>query len=185
MKKTVFSEDYKSAVVALVKGKYPALIFGCIVTGFALFFAASTFKFIPFSKHKKIVVKDTLHIAKVQTYTVQPGDDLWSVAQKFYGSGFNAYDIAKANKLEEPYTLSDNQILIIPSAAAKQPTQGEITESAPSTQHISEYVVLQGEYLWQIAEKIYGDGNQMGKLINANNIPYPYNVEAGQKLIVP
>ena len=60
-----------------------------------------------------------------------------------------------------------------------------ITEQAAQTKRITEYTVLPGDYLWQIAEKIYGDGNQMNKLIDANNIPYPYNVEEGQKLIVP
>jgi len=121
----------------------------------------------------------------MRTYTVKLNDDLWTIAEKMYGSGYNALDIAQANKLSEPYTLIENQILIIPSIAPKKSTQGEITKQAAQTQRITEYMVLPGEYLWQIAEKIYGDGNQMGKLIDANNIPYPYNVEEGQKLLVP
>jgi len=121
----------------------------------------------------------------VKTYTVKNGDDLWGIAEKMYGSGFNALDIAQANKLSEPYTLIENQILIIPSIAPRKPTQGEITEKAAQTTRVTEYIVLPGEYLWQIAEKVYGDGNQMSKLIDGNNIPYPYNVEEGQKLLVP
>jgi len=185
MKNNLLQNDYQKAIVVLIKGKYPSLIFGFIVCFCAAFFITQTVQIGRASKHKETQKKDTLSISEVKTYTVQQGDDLWGIAEKFYGSGFNAYDIAKLNKLDEPYSLNENQILLLPSAKAKKPTQGEITESAPSTQHITEYVVKPGEYLWQIAEKIYGDGNQMSKLIDANRLPYPYNVEEGQKLIVP
>jgi len=138
-------------------------------------------------KRKQVQVKNTrsLKVESVKTYTVKFNDDLWGIAEKMYGSGLNALDIAAANHLSEPYTLTENQILIIPSVASKKPTQGDITEQAAQTQRATEYIVLPGEYLWQIAEKVYGDGNQMSKLIDANRIPYPYNVEEGQKLLVP
>lgn len=175
--------DYKNAVFLLFKEKFPSFLLGLIITSY--------FSFIIINKIgiKKDVaqVKETkgIQIDAVKTYTVKANDDLWGIAEKMYGSGFNAADIAAANKLSEPYTLIENQILIIPSVASKKPTQGTITDKAAQTKHVTEYVVQSGDYLWQIAEKIYGDGNQMNKLIDVNRIPYPYNVEEGQKLLVP
>lgn len=184
MKKTIHEvADYQSVILTLFREKFPSFLLGVLITSYFSFFIIN-----------KIGIKnDTaqVHESKkveanvIKTYTVKANDDLWGIAEKMYGSGLNAEDIAQANKLIEPYTLTENQILVIPSLAPKKPTQGNITENAASTKKITEYTVLQGEYLWQIAEKIYGDGNQMNKLIDANRIPYPYNVEEGQKLLVP
>lgn len=175
--------DYKVALSLLIKERLPSFILGLFITSYISFSLLSKIGI----KKEVAKVRETKQsqFSSVRTYTVQLNDDLWGIAQKMYGSGYNAEDIAVANKLSEPYTLTENQILIIPSIASKQPTQGEVTEKAATTKKVSEYVVLPGEYLWQIAEKVYGDGNQMSKLIERNNIPYPYNVEEGQKLMVP
>ena len=176
-------EDYRNAVLILMKERLPSLLLGLFITGYLSYFALGK---IGIKKETaKAPEKKNMQFSSVKTYTVQLDDDLWRIAEKMYGSGFNSIDIAQANKLSEPYTLIENQILIIPNITPKKPTQGEITQEAAQTQKISEYVVLAGDYLWQIAEKVYGDGNQMNKLIDANRIPYPYNVEEGQKLLVP
>jgi len=175
--------DYQNAVMLLIKEKFPSLLLGFLIATYFFLFIYNKIDF----KREKIKVAETkrMKVGAVKTYTVQLNDDLWGIAEKMYGSGFNSVDIAQANRLSEPYTLIENQILIIPSIAPKKPTQGDLTEEAAQTKVASEYVVLPGEYLWQIAEKLYGDGNQMSKLIDANRIPYPYNVEEGQTLLVP
>ena len=175
--------DYQNAVLLLLKEKFPSFFFGFIIATYLAFIIVIKMGI----KWETAKIRDTkkVRIESVKTYTVKLNDDLWRIAEKMYGSGFNAIDIAQANKLAEPYTLIENQILVIPSITPKKPTQGDLTDSAAQTKHVSEYVVLQGDYLWQIAEKLYGDGNQMGKLIDANRIPYPYNVEEGQTLLVP
>jgi nucleoid-associated protein YgaU len=175
--------DYQNAVLISLKEQFPSFLLGLGLFIFVTFF---TVRAIGVKINTtKIKEAKSITIDSVKTYTVKNGDDLWKIAEQMYGSGFNAVDIAQANKLSEPYTLVENQILIIPSIASKKPTQGEITEKAVQTTRVTEYTVLPGEYLWQIAEKVYGDGNQMSKLIEKNNIPYPYNVEEGQKLLVP
>ncbi|MFH0772865.1 MAG: LysM peptidoglycan-binding domain-containing protein [bacterium] len=177
------SIDYQHIVLLLMREKFPVFLLGLLITSYLSFFVISKIGIRKDSAKVPEVKK--MQIQSIKTYTVQQNDDLWGIAEKMYGSGFNATDIALANNLAEPYTLIENQILIIPSIAPKKPTQGDITEQAAQTKKITEYVVLPGEYLWQIAEKIYGDGNQMSKLIDANRIPYPYNVETDQKLLVP
>jgi len=47
-------------------------------------------------------------------YRVQKGDSTWSIAEAFYGSGFNYVDVEQANGLEKEQQLSNAQILIIP-----------------------------------------------------------------------
>lgn len=175
--------DYQNAILILLKEKLPSFLLGFIIASFLFVFSINKIGI----KKEITNVHDTKgpRFDAVKTYTVQLNDDLWGIAEKMYGSGFNAVDIAKVNNLSEPYTLIENQILIIPSISPKKPTKGDLTEEAAQTKRVTEYVVLPGEYLWQIAEKIYGDGNQMSKLIDANRIPYPYNVEEGQKLLVP
>jgi len=175
--------DYQNAVLILFKEKFPSFLLGFFIASYVFIFALNKLGI----KKETAKVREAKHIQvdSIKTYTVKLNDDLWGIAEKMYGSGFNAPDIAQANNLAEPYILIENQILIIPSIAPKKPTQGDITQQAAQTTRITEYIVQPGEYLWQIAQKIYGDGNQMSKLIDANRIPYPYNVEEGQKLLVP
>jgi nucleoid-associated protein YgaU len=47
------------------------------------------------------------------------------------------------------------------------------------------YTVKTGDYLWSIAEKIYGSGYNWVDLANANKLENPGIVYAGTKLIVP
>lgn len=53
-------------------------------------------------------------------YTVQSGDTLSSIADKF--PGVTWLEIAAANKLEDPYPLSIGQKLIIPPPPGQVPT---------------------------------------------------------------
>src|SRR5438045_9262306 len=38
-------------------------------------------------------------------YTVVEGDDLWKISDKFYKTGYNWSDIAKANNITDPNTI--------------------------------------------------------------------------------
>ncbi|MFE7594203.1 LysM peptidoglycan-binding domain-containing protein [Kitasatospora sp. NPDC057512] len=50
----------------------------------------------------------------VQTYTVEPGDSLWAVAERFYGDGSRYLEIAQANGIEDPDLVNVGQVLTIP-----------------------------------------------------------------------
>ena len=73
------------------------------------------------SEIKKLQV-DTLKISnnqnsvnKVETdeYIVQKNDNLWIIAQKFYGDGFKFKNIASENNIEKPYEILIGSRLII------------------------------------------------------------------------
>ena len=53
-----------------------------------------------------------------QTYTVQAGDSLWSIAQRFYGNPFKWPDIYHANQsqIADPSVISIGQALTIPGS---------------------------------------------------------------------
>ncbi len=56
--------------------------------------------------------KQTINEAK--NYKVQPDDNLWKIAKKFYDDGYAFQKIVKANKLDSPGLLKVNQKLKIP-----------------------------------------------------------------------
>lgn len=178
--------NYRAYTLHLIRQKLPYLLIGiCIVA--VLAFSISRKYIISRKPSLKSAPKTTTISQK--KHTVQEGEDLWQIAEKEYGSGFNAYDIAKANSLGEPYILQAGQVLLIPDVKKRFPTHGEITESAASTTQVTitgtSYTVQEGDYLFSIAERVYGDGNLMGKIIDANKIPAPYNIEVGQVLQIP
>lgn len=179
--------NYQAYTLLLLRQKLPYFLYGLILMSFLSFFIFK--RFIISNTSTKNLKVSRQKSEKVKTYIVTEGEDLWQIAEKNYGSGYNAFDIAKANNLKEPYVLQKGQVLIIPSVTKRFPTKGDITTTAPSTTQVtltgSSYTVQEGDYLFQIAEKAYGDGNMIQKIIDANNIPLPYNIEVGQKLLIP
>ena len=55
--------------------------------------------------------------AAQRTYTVAPGDCLWSIARQFYGSGARWGDIYNANTgiIRNPSLIYVGQVLVIPA----------------------------------------------------------------------
>jgi len=182
--------DYRTFVVLTLRQKLPSFLTGILVFLIPLLFIVSqkAWLYKKSLKETKPTAATTKDLRK--RHIVAEGEDLWGIAQKYFGSGYNAFDIASANSLTEPYILNKGQVLVIPSVRPKKPTQGDITEtsastSLPSTKTMLVYTVKEGEYLFEIAQSIYGDGNLMSKIIEANKLPAPYDVVAGQKLLIP
>jgi nucleoid-associated protein YgaU len=53
-----------------------------------------------------------------QEYTVQPGDNLSKISQRFYGDANRYMDIARANGISDPDKIKAGQKLTIPAKAA-------------------------------------------------------------------
>ncbi|MGW4842713.1 LysM peptidoglycan-binding domain-containing protein [Nocardia brasiliensis] len=51
---------------------------------------------------------------EVRTYTVEPGDTLWAIAERFYGDGNRYQEIANASGIDNPDLINPGQVLTIP-----------------------------------------------------------------------
>jgi len=132
--------------------------------------------------------KQTKLTNNIITYQVKEGDDLWKIAEKFYGSGFNVEDIANKNNISDPNLIQEGQVLIIPSVPAKENTEvGQI--SAISSGEVKfkgdKYTVKEGDYLWQIAQDCYGDGNNWVRIAKENNLSSADAIYTGLVLKIP
>lgn len=81
---------------------------------------------------------------------------------------------------------------VVVPVATHSPTQylaAKKEEPAPqvSPKNNGTHVVQQGDTLWAIAKKYYGDGKQYAKIVNANKdkIKNPNLIYPGQKLVIP
>lgn len=125
-------------------------------------------------------------IVEPSIYVVKEGDHLWKISEDAYGSGYNAYDISKANNLKDANLIEVGQELILPEVEPKEPTvisdnPEEVTENATPTQ----YMVLAGDHLWSIAQKVYGNPYKWLDISIANNLINPSVIEVGQILTLP
>ena len=118
-----------------------------------------------------------------KNHTVAKGENLWTIAEKYYGSGYNWVDIAKENKLENPGFITDGQQITIPSVEPKLSTLSESQTSEPISSSI--YSVEKGDTLWSIAVRSYGDGYRWIDIAKENNLIHPNLIHHGNVLTFP
>jgi len=118
--------------------------------------------------------------AAAKSYTVVRGDTLWSIAEEAYGSGYNAYDLAKLNKIADADVLNEGTVLSLPALEPKDPTRGEIASGAyttsaeqssvepATTSSDRTYLVKAGDTLWAISLKQYGNPYRWTELWKSN-----------------
>lgn len=158
------------------------------------------------------------------TYTVKEGEDLWGIAERVYGSGYNWVDIAEASNLTSPDQLETGMELTLPDVEPKektgeaaqettptpqaQNTQQETTQqqeqaqqpagqqkgeqvqnvqTQPSGEKITgtSYKVQEGDNLWEIAVRAYGDGYKWVEIANVNQLANPHYIFVGTELNLP
>lgn len=123
-------------------------------------------------------------------YKVAKGEDLWKISQKFYNSGYNWVDIAKENSIANPDKITEGMELTIPNVQPIQPS----TQAPKQTPDLSqkdkviggnEYIVNQGDDLWDIAVRAYGDGYKWVEIARANKLINPDVIHQGNVLVLP
>ncbi len=122
------------------------------------------------------------------TYTVVSGDTLWSIAEKYYSSGYNYMDIVQTNNITDVTKLEVGQQLTIPVAQIRQPLT--INTNLQPTVTVSRidgtsYTVVRGDNLWLISVRAYGDGFKWPEISKANNLVNPNLIHAGNVFVIP
>lgn len=133
------------------------------------------------------------------TYTVQPGDTLYSIARKF---GVSVDDLIRVNNIADPSSLTPGQTLIIPVAASPAATQASAsgTQSVqPATQPAAQtaptatslpvtpappatYTVVAGDDLNKIATRFH---TTVGMIMRLNGMTDANHLAIGQVLKMP
>ena len=118
---------------------------------------------------------------KIIIYSVLPGDNLWKIAVKFYGSGNYWMKIYNDNRamIKNPGRIYTGQQLLIHLMEEKETETEEIEGEV--------YIIRSGDSLWKVAQRIYGDGKLWRKIYQANRdtVLNPGRLRAGQKLLIP
>jgi len=188
-KQTTTPVEYKSLFLEKIKQNYQSLVLGFIVflVGLSVVMKLVSQPQKLGSTKKTDNSKEEKIENQINEYKVKEGDTLWSIAESYFGSGFNAFDIASANKITNPDLINKDQEIIIPNVTPKQSTKGVIAEAKTKKVVITEskYKVKTGDYLWKIALEAYGDGYQWVKIAKTNNLSYPDIIHAGNVLTIP
>ena len=107
------------------------------------------------------------------SYTVQPGDSMWSIANRF-GVSLNAL-IAANPQIPNPSAIFPGQIVCVPGSQPPPPGRCQAGTFA--------YTVRPGDSMWSIARRF---GVSLDALIAANpQIPNPSAIFPGQTVCVP
>lgn len=112
-----------------------------------------------------------------ETYAVQPGDTLVTIAQRF---GVTVEALIAANELANPEMLSIGQVLTLPDGAGDS---GASSNSAVVTSSLgTTYTVQPGDTLWSIAQAY---GTTQAAILAANNLESSTQLQAGRVLTIP
>lgn len=119
-------------------------------------------------------------------YTVLPGDNLWKIAVKFYGSGGYWRKIYEGNRavITDPARIYAGQRLTILLSGENA---GGAAKASGADGRKTLYRVAAGDSLWKISLKVYGNGRFWERLYRANQgkISNPKRIYAGQEILIP
>ena len=154
--------------------KYDAIISLILGTVLIIVIGVMTFSIISSARTAMQQEKETEKTVTLPTtYMVSEGDTLWDISIKFYNTGYNWADIAEANTLDNPDGLAVGQELTIPDVKPMTVETGDILDGATTDVrkplHV-EVTVAEGDCLWSIAIREYGDGYRWVDIASANAI---------------
>lgn len=128
-----------------------------------------------------------------KTHVVAKGEHLWSIALKYYDSGYNWVNIAQENQIVNPSQITEGMELVIPKTAqiaieSKKPAVADEAMMVNNESNIvNQHVVVAGDTLWNIAVRAYGDGYAWTSIYeaNVNQVSNANVIEKGMVLKIP
>ena len=97
-----------------------------------------------------------------QDYKITAGDSLSKISEKSYGSMDFWPALAQANKIANPNLIYTDTTIKIPAK--------EEAEKISSDMKVTSYKVQEGDTLFTISEKMYGNGSQWRRIDSANKV---------------
>lgn len=160
---------------------YISLILGVIVVVVAAVLIVFFFKFKKAGGAKQEISSQKTEATNGASiiYVTKEGDDLTKLSEKFYKTPEKWNIISEFNKLTNPDNLEVGTKLTIPPAKKLD----EIPTADATVDRT--YIVQEGEDLWDVAVKMYGDGFRWQDIANANGITNPDFVYKGDVLKIP
>lgn len=187
------AQNYSRLLLESLQNKFPNLLLGFTVLVIIVLLASLAWqkggKDLPVAKSltQFLTGQKGEEEKEPKTYIVKDGDHLWTIAELHYGSGYNAYDLAKANNIQDPDLLTSGQKLVIPELTPAEATGGDVSSlqiDSPEAE-AQTYVVKEGDQLWKIAQGVYGVESAWLKIAEANNLKDPDTLFVGQILTLP
>jgi nucleoid-associated protein YgaU len=131
-------------------------------------------------------------VASWKTHTVVAGDNLYRLAARYLGDGDRWPELRAMNAdlLGGGETVQVGMLLrVAPGEARSTPAAGPAkpapaAASGPATSH-REYVVLKGDMLSTISQKLLGTVRRMDEIVKLNGLKDPDDIRVGQTLKIP
>lgn len=135
---------------------------------------------------EKPVIKEEKKPEPLASYTVLEGDDMKKISQNFYQSPDMYMFIAQTNGIQNPDIIEVGTKLDIPKLDKKQLLASSLSLPV-NNEPIREtsYIVGEGDVLWDIAVRAYGDGYKWKDVAGANNLPTSDAIFPGMILQLP
>lgn len=173
LKSILKSFKLKESTISMVLGAVVIVVVGVLV---ANYFKDRKAGSLPSGNGNK--TESTIN----QTYLVSKGDNLWKIAEKVTGSGYNWVEIAKENNIKNPSIIYEGQELTI---NPKSEVAGVKTNVEQQSISGATYEVQKGDNLWNIAVRAYGDGYKWSEIARENKLVHPNLIHSGNILILP
>ena len=199
----------KNSYLNLVVGVLVVIAFGAIIVGLLRVRGV-----LPQNAANKEAAPTAEQESLPTKHTVIAGEDLWTISEKYYKTGYNWEDIAKANNLANPGTIETGMELTIPVVTPIIPQASEVAMQATPTAMPTEvvvakettqvtpvmevkpveqpeaitqnsYTVVAGDNLWNIALRAYGDGFRWVDIARANKLANPNLIHPGNQFVIP
>lgn len=133
---------------------------------------------------------------KERTHTIAKGETLGDVAKRYYGKRALGPKLAEFNKADssrlkigQTITVPDIAVLDPSAAPAAQPEAAPVgvpvMASAPETPAQPKYgtvKVAEGDTLYRIAKRVYGDGSRWSEIATLNNLGDGKALKPGREL---
>ena len=122
-------------------------------------------------------------------YTFGPKDTLWALANRFYGDGRYWKPLAVYNGITNPKKIRDGKVIMVPPFAylnmdaLNWTFEGEDNNNYQVVER--SHTFLDGDTLWALASKYYGNGNYWEALAIYNNITNPRKIKDGTIVYLP